>query len=33
LGKFHGKVLKTSLSHELDDKLQQVLAQAKEVSS
>ncbi len=33
LGKFHGKVLKTSLSHELDSKLQQVLGQANAVSS
>ena len=33
LGKFHGKVLKTSLSHELDSKLQQVLEQAHQVAS
>ena len=33
LSKFHGKVLQTSLSHELDSKLQQVLEQAHQVSS
>ncbi len=33
LRQFRGKVLKTSLSHELDTKLQEVLAQAKAVSS
>ena len=33
LGKFHGKVLQTSLSHELDSKLQAVLDQAHQVSS
>ena len=33
LGRFHGKVLKTSLSHELESKLQQVLGQASAVSS
>jgi uncharacterized membrane protein len=33
LSKFQGKVLQTSLSRELENKLQAVLAQAKEVSS
>jgi uncharacterized membrane protein len=33
LGKFHGKVLKTSLSHELESKLQQILGQATAVAS
>ena len=33
LRQFHGKVLQTSLSHELDAKLQAVLAQAKEGAS
>jgi len=33
LSKFHGKVLQTSLSHDLENKLQQVLEQAHQVSS
>jgi uncharacterized membrane protein len=33
LDRFEGKVLKTSLSHELDSKLQQVLAKANEASA
>jgi uncharacterized membrane protein len=33
LRKFHGKVLRTSLSHDLENKLQQVLDQAHQVAS